>query len=83
MSGISEVNMEYTFNCYFRQTWKDKRLAYEHGPLLLVVSIKMLERLWKPDTHFRNSYSANVHKVPHVNKFFRIYSDGTVLYSMR
>ena len=60
MSRITELDMEYKFECYFRQKWVDPRLSYKLGPSVLPVNIKMLERLWKPDTFFVNSYSANV-----------------------
>ena len=60
MSRITELDMEYKFECYFRQRWVDPRLSYKLGPNVLTVNIKMLERLWKPDTFFVNSYSANV-----------------------
>ena len=83
MSKISELDSEYTFNCYFRQSWQDKRLSFNKGPNRLTVNIKLLEKIWQPYTYFANSNSASIHKIPSLNKFFRINRDGTVLYSMR
>lgn len=83
MSKISEIESEYTFNCYFRQRWQDKRLAFRSGPEMIIVNIKLLEKIWQPYTYFANSNTAYIHKVPSSNRFFRINRDGTVLYSMR
>lgn len=83
MSKISEIDSEYTFNCYFRQRWQDKRLAFRSGPEMIIVNIKLLEKIWQPYTYFANSNTAYIHKVPSSNRFFRINRDGTVLYSMR
>jgi len=71
-------------DCYFRQSWIDRRLAYSHSSLSrLQVSVSTLERLWKPDTFFHNGKKSNLHTITVPNKFLRISPDGRILYSMR
>lgn len=42
------VLKSYTMDCYFRQEWKDSRLAFD-GPFAQIsLSMKMLELIWKP-----------------------------------
>ena len=73
----------YQIDCYFRQSWVDKRLEFS-GPLhKLAVSVNILERLWKPDTHFFNGKRSYLHTVTSPNKLLRINQDGRILYSMR
>lgn len=75
-------------DCYFRQNWKDSRLAYdpqayEGKPKNLALSVSMLEKIWKPDTYFYNGKNAYLHTITNPNKFVRIASDGMVQYSSR
>ena len=75
----------YQMDCYFRQSWVDHRLGF-HGngtPSVLPVSIKILDRLWKPDTNFFNGQKSYLHMVTSPNKLLRIGQDGRILYSMR
>lgn len=60
MSKISELDSEYTFDCYFRQSWKDPRLSFSFGPKILIVNIRMLDKIWRPYTYFANSNFASV-----------------------
>ena len=70
-------------DCYFRQKWSDNRLRYT-GPISPIsLHIKMLEKLWKPDTFFHNGKGSHIHTITQPNKLLRIYSDGQVLYSVR
>ncbi|RZF42787.1 hypothetical protein LSTR_LSTR014306, partial [Laodelphax striatellus] len=48
MGPISEVDMTYSMDCYFRQSWLDRRLAYAGYKDTLRVSITKLEKIWKP-----------------------------------
>ena len=38
-------------DCYFRQSWVDKRLSFEGYKGALALSIEMLSKIWKPDTY--------------------------------
>lgn len=74
---------EYSMDCYFRQYWRDQRLSFL-GPIKsLSLSIKMLERIWRPDTYFYNGKNSYVHTITVPNKLLRINQDGDILYSMR
>ncbi|XP_024083752.1 gamma-aminobutyric acid receptor alpha-like isoform X2 [Cimex lectularius] len=83
MGPISEVDMTYSMDCYFRQTWVDTRLAYSGHKDTLALSITMLKRIWKPDTYFYNGKQSYLHTITSPNKFVRLFQDGRVLYSSR
>ncbi|XP_012279805.1 gamma-aminobutyric acid receptor alpha-like [Orussus abietinus] len=83
MGPISEVDMTYSMDCYFRQSWVDRRLAFQGGKETLALSISMLARIWKPDTYFYNGKQSYLHTITSPNKFVRLYQDGRVLYSSR
>ncbi|XP_031783665.1 gamma-aminobutyric acid receptor alpha-like isoform X1 [Nasonia vitripennis] len=83
MGPISELDMDYSMDCYFRQYWRDSRLSFL-GPIKsLSLSIKMLERIWRPDTYFYNGKHSYVHTITVPNKLLRITQEGDILYSMR
>jgi gamma-aminobutyric acid receptor subunit alpha len=65
MNKLSELDMEYSFECYFRQRWTDKRLAFNDtsAPSTLTVNVNLIDRLWKPYTYIENSRTAHV-KLP-------------------
>lgn len=74
---------DYSMDCYFRQYWRDTRLSFL-GPIRsLSLSIKMLERIWRPDTYFYNGKHSYVHTITVPNKLLRISQHGDILYSMR
>ncbi|KAH0811082.1 hypothetical protein MTP99_011533 [Tenebrio molitor] len=84
MGPISEVDMTYSMDCYFRQSWVDRRLAFPGDTNdTLALSISMLARIWKPDTYFYNGKQSYLHTITTPNKFVRLYQDGRVLYSSR
>ncbi|CAA9993243.1 unnamed protein product [Nesidiocoris tenuis] len=83
MGPVSELDMDYSMDCYFRQYWRDSRLSFL-GPIKsLSLSIKMLERIWRPDTYFYNGKQSYVHTITVPNKLLRITQEGDILYSMR
>ncbi|KAK6618048.1 hypothetical protein RUM44_002490 [Polyplax serrata] len=71
----------YSMDLYFRQSWVDKRLAFQGYKDTLALSITMLEKIWKPDTYFYNGKQSYLHTITTPNKFVRLYQDGRVLYS--
>lgn len=84
MGPVSERDMAYQMDCYFRQSWVDKRLEFDAGEIeTLRVSITFLEKIWKPDTHFLNGKQSYLHTVTSPNKLLRVNKDGRILYSMR
>ncbi|XP_048387751.1 gamma-aminobutyric acid receptor subunit alpha-4-like isoform X1 [Stegostoma tigrinum] len=80
---VSDVEMEYTMDVFFRQTWVDKRLKYD-GPIeILRLNNMMVTKVWTPDTFFRNGKKSISHNMTAPNKLFRIMQNGTILYTMR
>uniref|UniRef100_A0A3Q4H3R8 Gamma-aminobutyric acid type A receptor subunit alpha6a n=1 Tax=Neolamprologus brichardi TaxID=32507 RepID=A0A3Q4H3R8_NEOBR len=80
---VSDVEMEYTMDMFFRQMWVDERLKFE-GPIeILRLNNLMVDKIWTPDTFFRNSKKSISHNMTTPNKLFRIMQNGTVLYTMR
>merc|ERR1711953_1110040 len=82
MGPISEVDMSYSMDCYFRQSWTDSRLAFS-GRKTLALSIEMLRKIWKPDTYIFNGRKSYLHTITTPNKFMRLFPNGKVLYSQR
>lgn len=73
----------YSMDCYFRQSWVDRRLAFVGAQDTLALSISMLAKIWKPDTYFYNGKQSYLHTITTPNKFVRLHQDGRVLYSSR
>nr|XP_020451218.1 gamma-aminobutyric acid receptor subunit alpha-6-like [Monopterus albus] len=80
---VSDVEMEYTVDMFFRQTWEDSRLRHNLTNETLRLNNLMANKVWTPDTFFRNGKKSVAHNITAPNKLFRIMSNGTVLYSMR
>ncbi|TNM99056.1 hypothetical protein fugu_013620 [Takifugu bimaculatus] len=80
---VSDVEMEYTMDVFFRQTWVDRRLTYEGQVEILRLNNLMVTKVWTPDTFFRNGKKSVAHNMTAPNKLFRIMKNGTILYTMR
>ncbi|XP_023932518.1 gamma-aminobutyric acid receptor alpha-like [Lingula anatina] len=85
MGPISEKDMVYSMDCYFRQRWVDKRLGFDGPKSLNTLTINniMLDKIWRPDTYFYNGKASYLHTITTPNKFLRISRDGSIYYSMR
>ena len=85
ISSVSEVQMDFTSDFYFRQTWTDPRLSFDRHPGIheLYVGAEVAERIWVPDTFFANEKSAYFHTATTPNTFLRIGHNGDVFRSMR
>ncbi|XP_014680769.1 PREDICTED: gamma-aminobutyric acid receptor alpha-like [Priapulus caudatus] len=83
MGPISEMDMQYQMDCYFRQRWFDDRLMYAGPYETLTISIQFLKNIWKPDTFFQNGKDSYVHTITAPNKLLRVSQSGEVFYSMR
>ena len=68
-----------------RQMWHDARLDYRHlsNESVLSLDARLADTLWLPDLFFTNEKKAYFHDVTKPNRFIRLYSNGTVYYSMR
>uniref|UniRef100_A0A8C3ATN5 Gamma-aminobutyric acid type A receptor subunit alpha6a n=1 Tax=Cyclopterus lumpus TaxID=8103 RepID=A0A8C3ATN5_CYCLU len=80
---VSDVEMEYTMDMFFRQMWVDERLKFEGPSEILRLNNRMVDKIWTPDSFFRNSKKSISHNMTTPNKLFRIMQNGTVLYTMR
>src|SRR5437016_1617668 len=77
--------MDFTSDFYFRQMWKDTRLAFQARPGIheLYVGAEVADRIWVPDTFFANEKSAYFHEATTPNTFLRIGHSGDVFRSVR
>lgn len=85
ISSVSEVQMDFTTDFYFRQKWFDPRL--EFAPVgdinELCVGAEFADKIWLPDTFFANEKTATFHKATTENTFIRVGSNGRVYRSIR
>ncbi|GAB5567165.1 gamma-aminobutyric acid receptor subunit alpha-6 isoform X1 [Prionailurus iriomotensis] len=79
---VSDVEMEYTMDVFFRQTWTDERLKFGGPTEILSLNNLMVSKIWTPDTFFRNGKKSIAHNMTTPNKLFRIMQNGTILYTM-
>jgi len=81
---VNEKKQDFFIDCYFRQSWRDKRLAFNNTEVdFLPMNWQSLNTIWKPDTFFVNGKKSKMHKITVPNKFLRITPDGHVSYSQR
>ena len=54
VNSVSEEDMSFTVDMYFRQFWNDSRLAFEDGDSLekIVFGAAKTGDIWKPDIYF-------------------------------
>ncbi|CAJ0929448.1 unnamed protein product, partial [Mesorhabditis belari] len=87
ISKIDNVNMEYSTQLTFRESWVDKRLAYgEKGMGETVPDFVILaagQQIWMPDSFFQNEKQAHRHMIDKPNVLIRVHKDGLILYSVR
>ncbi|OQR76048.1 gamma-aminobutyric acid receptor subunit beta-like, partial [Tropilaelaps mercedesae] len=85
ISTVSEVQMDFTSDFYFRQTWRDERLSFTRTKDLdsMIVGAEVADKIWVPDTFFANEKSAYFHTATTDNTFLRIKAGGDILRSIR
>ncbi|XP_064637702.1 gamma-aminobutyric acid receptor alpha-like isoform X2 [Lineus longissimus] len=83
MGPVSEIDMMYSMDCYFRQTWVDSRLSFTGNMEKLQLNVAMLKEIWKPDTYVLNGKGSYLHVITGPNILLRIDKHGRILYSMR
>ncbi|XP_058390879.1 gamma-aminobutyric acid receptor subunit epsilon [Diceros bicornis minor] len=83
LGPISILDMEYTIDITFYQTWYDERLRYNGSFESFVLNGNMVSQLWIPDTFFRNSKRTQEYAITMPNQMVRIHKDGKVLYTIR
>ncbi|KAG8004107.1 Gamma-aminobutyric acid receptor subunit beta-2, partial [Nibea albiflora] len=80
---VSDVEMVRYYCCKEMYMWVDERLKFEGPTEILRLNNRMVDKIWTPDTFFRNSKKSISHNTTTPNKLFRIMQNGTVLYTMR
>lgn len=85
ISSVSEVQMDFTTDFYFRQKWYDPRLEFKPVGQIdeLCVGSEFADKIWLPDTFFANEKTANFHKATTENTFIRVAHNGRVYRSIR
>ncbi|XP_045543958.1 gamma-aminobutyric acid receptor subunit alpha-5 isoform X1 [Salmo salar] len=80
---VSDTEMEYTIDVFFRQSWKDERLCFQGPMKMLPLNNLLASNIWTPDTFFLNGKKSIAHNMTTPNKLLRLKDDGTLLYTMR
>jgi len=83
---ISDSKREMSFEMYFRQFWRDERLAFEKRPSfnkIVYGGSEKLDQIWQPDTFIVNQKSAEEEEDSRTNSFLRILHDGEILLSRK
>ncbi|CAG5122533.1 unnamed protein product, partial [Candidula unifasciata] len=84
MGPISETDMSYSMQVYFRQRWKDERLSfYLPNITQFTLSNKFINNIWKPNSYFLNGRNSKQHNITVPNAFIRLSHDGSIYMSMR
>ncbi|VIO99730.1 Hypothetical glycine receptor like protein T20B12.9 in chromosome III, putative [Brugia malayi] len=81
VNSVNEMTSDFDMDIYVTELWIDKALRYDDmNPCKynLSLSNEILDQIWKPNTVFINSKSANIHRSPFTNLFLMIYPNGTV-----
>ncbi|CAH0545657.1 unnamed protein product [Brassicogethes aeneus] len=85
ISSLSEVQMDFTLDFYFRQFWTDPRLAFRKRPGVETLSVgsEFIKNIWVPDTFFVNEKQSSFHIATTLNEFIRIHHSGSITRSIR
>ncbi|KAK9884409.1 hypothetical protein WA026_007255 [Henosepilachna vigintioctopunctata] len=85
ISSLSEVQMDFTLDFYFRQFWTDPRLAFRKQPAVETLSVgsEFIKNIWVPDTFFVNEKQSYFHVATTSNEFIRIHHSGSITRSIR
>uniref|UniRef100_A0A915D2G7 Uncharacterized protein n=1 Tax=Ditylenchus dipsaci TaxID=166011 RepID=A0A915D2G7_9BILA len=85
ISKIDDVNMEYSVQLTFRESWVDGRLAFglpnDTTPPFVILTAG--QQIWMPDSFFQNEKHAQKHMIDKPNVLIRVHKDGVILYSVR
>ncbi|XP_037071347.1 gamma-aminobutyric acid receptor subunit beta-like [Pollicipes pollicipes] len=84
IGSVSEVNMDFTIDFFFRQFWRDSRMAFVgDGIDALTIGSDFIKNIWVPDTYFPNEKTSYYHQATASNEFLRVQPTGDVLRSIR
>ncbi|XP_076447112.1 gamma-aminobutyric acid receptor subunit alpha-6-like isoform X2 [Babylonia areolata] len=84
MGPISENDMSYSMQVYFRQRWRDDRLQFNMTNVTeFTLSNRFMHHIWKPPTYFLNGRRSKLHNITVPNQFVRIMANGNIYMSKR
>ena len=86
LSGISETNMEFTVDMYFREQWTDPRLNYSNEELEVknfYLTSEISKEIWSPDLFFANEVATRSFLGSSSNTYLKLYPGGRLLRSTR
>ena len=73
---VDDKKFEFHIDMYFRQFWKDPRLAFSGGNVKNIKNAGLKRRVWLPDPFFVNQKEGIVLDNPSDNTIFKIESNG-------
>lgn len=81
---LDDQKNAWTAQVTYRSSWTDDRLVYDdHNGTIRYLTLTETERLWFPDTFFKNEKESYFHAMPSPNTLVRIYPNGRIMYSTR
>lgn len=84
ISNVNDFKNEFSMQFYFRQKWRDSRLAFDYLETgLPYLKVRDVEKVWRPDSFFVQEKVGRLHTIILPNIFLRITPDGEILYSVR
>ena len=85
ISAFDAWNMDYETDIYLIQRWSDPRISHSdiRGQLDISGHSGLIKKLWKPETFFPNTKSAEFHYVTVPNVLIRIRPKGEIMYMLR
>ena len=83
LGPVTDLSMDYDVDITLRQQWRDPRLQFHTNYGNEELTLKAVDKIWKPDTFFRNDKMTTAFTVPAPATYARISRDGRVLYSVR
>ncbi|XP_064632564.1 glycine receptor subunit alpha-2-like [Lineus longissimus] len=84
ITSISDKTMDYNIDIFFRQKWRDHRLAFNksYGDSVSL-GFHRMNQMWRPDTVFLNAKSGYHHHLTVPNDLLTLHPDGVLLISQR
>ena len=81
----SHIFQDFSMNLHFKQEWKDPRLKFTPYDNETGQSIKLedhvWEKIWIPDTYFRNAKKSTFHSMTTPNRYLGLTSSGWLWYA--